>query len=309
MQRLLASVCCLLVVSIGHAESVASLPADIAPQPLAQALVAFARETALQLGYETEIAATLQSKSARAAPSAADALAQLLDGTGLRFEFLNDRTVHIYAAQVATSTPPSKPSAVTARHFEGPSEFQPAPLGHTVVTARRREEQVNHVPMSIAVWTQEDMEASGVKGITEIGALTLGVEFNLNSNIGDFLTHIVIRGVEDTHDTTTGIFIDDTRLPTVRGDTYLRSLPFTFDLDRVEVLRGPQGTLLGEGTEGGAVRFITNQPSLTTFNGLARTEFATTAQGDPSYEAGAAVPIYGYDVQTANGGCNDSWRF
>ena len=69
----------------------------------------------------------------------------------------------------------------------------------------------------------------------------------------------------------------------------MRSFPFTFDLDRVEVLRGPQGTLLGEGTEGGAVRFITNQPSLTLFSGLARTEFAMTAQGDPSYEVGAAV--------------------
>jgi len=55
------------------------------------------------------------------------------------------------------------------------------------------------------------------------------------------------------------------------------------------VLRGPQGTLLGQGTLGGAVRFIMNQPSLTTFSGLARTEFSTTARGDVSYEAGAAI--------------------
>ena len=66
MQRLLASICCLLVVSIGHADSMASLPADIAPQPLVQALVAFAKQTGLQLVYVSDVAAALESKGARA---------------------------------------------------------------------------------------------------------------------------------------------------------------------------------------------------------------------------------------------------
>jgi outer membrane receptor protein involved in Fe transport len=68
------------------------------------------------------------------------------------------------------------------------------------------------------------------------------------------------------------------------GDAF----PMTFDLDRIEVLRGPQGALLGEGTEGGAIRFTHNQPSLTTFTGQARAEVATTRYGAASHEAGLA---------------------
>jgi len=286
MQRLLASICCILMVSIGHADSVASLPADIAPQPLAQALAGFSKQTGVQLGYVAELAATLESKGAHATVSAADALTQLLDGTGLKFEFLNDRTVRIFTA-------PAQPALVPLNvHAARPANRSESPLttlGEVIVTATRREEQMNHVPMSIAVWTQEAMEASGVKSMTEIGALTPGVEFDFQSGVGDFFTNIVIRGVTNPHNTMIGIFLDDARIPTIRGDSYMRAFPLTFDLDRVEVLRGPQGTLLGEGTGGGAVRFITNQPSLTTFSALARTELAMTARGDPSYEVGAAA--------------------
>jgi outer membrane receptor protein involved in Fe transport len=63
----------------------------------------------------------------------------------------------------------------------------------------------------------------------------------------------------------------------------------TFDLQRVEVLRGPQGTLSGEAAEGGVIRFIANEPSVTTFSALAHSELATSAHGGVSYEAGAAA--------------------
>src|SRR5262245_30715068 len=286
VQRLLASVCCLLVVSLGHAESMASLPVDIAPQPLAQALFAFCREMGLQLAYEADIAATLQSKGARAGQSTKEALGQLLQDTGLTFEFIDERTVRIYAAPLSPPPVPSPgPTGPEPRH----DEFQRVTLEEVVVTARKREEPAKSVPISVAVWTQEAMEVSGIKSMTEIAALTPGVELDVNTGIGDWFTNIIIRGVAGTHGATTGIFLDDTRVPTVRGDTYLRSFPFVFDLGRVEVLRGPQGTLLGEGTEGGAVRFITNQPSVDTFTGLAPTGFSTTKDGEPSYEAGAAA--------------------
>jgi iron complex outermembrane receptor protein len=66
------------------------------------------------------------------------------------------------------------------------------------------------------------------------------------------------------------------------------ALPKTFDLDRVEVLRGPQGTLFGAGSEGGTVRYILTQPSLTQDSTYARSEVSYTQYGDPSYEAGVA---------------------
>src|SRR5262249_55468643 len=74
-----------------------------------------------------------------------------------------------------------------------------------------------------------------------------------------------------------------------RAATYLLSYPMTFDLDRVEILRGPQTALLGDHAVSGAVRFIPTRPSLTTSAGQFRAEWGTTEYGGPSYEMGVAV--------------------
>jgi iron complex outermembrane recepter protein len=279
-----------LVAPARGAEPAATLAADIAPRPVAEALAAFGRQTGLQLIYVASIADAQQSKGARAGLTVSDALAQLLDGTGLRFEFLNPRTVRIYSA------PTREPTAIaTSRASQFSTDRRgalgPLALEEVVVTATRREERLSRVPISMAVWTQDAMETSGVKGIAEIGALTPGVEFDFGSGVVgvDIYTNIAIRGVTSRLGTTTGIYVDDAQMPPARPDSYGRAFPVTFDLDRIEVLRGPQTTLLGDHTQGGAVRFIMNQPSLTTFTGLARAEWAATERGGMSYEAGAAA--------------------
>jgi outer membrane receptor protein involved in Fe transport len=256
---------------------------------VAEALAAFGRQTGLQLIYVSVIAETQQSKGARAGLTASEALTQLLDGTGLRFEFLNTRTVRIFPAPqvvpTAVAALPSSPHTTERR-----VDSRAFALEEVVVTATWREEQASRVPIDMAVWTQDAMEASGVKGMAQIGALTPGVDFGFQSTRGgDDYTHLVIRGVGNRHGSTVGIYLDDTSIPPARAATYLRSFSTTFDLDRVEVLRGPQGTLLGDHTQGGAIRFIMNQPSLTTFSGLARIEWATTAHGAMSLEVGAAA--------------------
>jgi outer membrane receptor protein involved in Fe transport len=272
------------VVVASTAQAATPLSSDIAPQPLAQALASFARQTGLQVVYLSESARTRLSQGARAGLAPAAALTELLENTGLRFEFLNARTVRAYAVHEGSSPTAASPHDAHRR----PGDPHDA-LAEIIITGLRTREDLSHAPMSVAVWTQESMEASGIKDIADIGALTPGLAFEWSSYLGAAAyTYLNIRGVNDLHGAGVGVFIDDTPLPAAWHDTYGYSFPSTFDLDRVEVLRGPQGALLGQGTLGGAVRFHFNQPSLTTYSARARAEWATTARGEASYEAGAA---------------------
>jgi outer membrane receptor protein involved in Fe transport len=154
-----------------------------------------------------------------------------------------------------------------------------------VVTAQRRSEALSKVPASISAFTNERMDQLDVKDFSDLVRYTPGVNLDKESN------DISIRGVNSTAgDATTGIYIDDTPIQLRSlGFGSDNTLPAVFDLERVEVLRGPQGTLFGAGSEGGTVRYITPQPSLTDYSVYAKTEFSSTEYGDPSYEAGAAV--------------------
>ena len=108
-------------------------------------------------------------------------------------------------------------------------------------------------------------------------------------------TNISIRGISNasgqqaTGAATAGIYLDDTPVQ-IRaiGNGPGDPLPDVFDLERIEVLRGPQGTLFGSGSEGGAIRFISVEPSLQTTSGYRRAEVGFTHNGGVSYEAGIA---------------------
>lgn len=273
----------------GWSQSPDTLSTDIVPQPLSQALTAFADRTGLQLIYVSELANDRASKGARAGVALSEALGQLLSGTGLSFEFLNSRTVRIFAAATAAPSGRSIAPAQKVAPPERRADLEVTALEEIVVTASKRGEALGKVPISIGVWTYEAMEVSGAKNMAKIAALTPGVEFDSYPDQGPAIqTNIAIRGINSKDGSTTSVYLDDTPIPTDRASTFGRAFPLTFDLDRIEILRGPQGTLAGEGAEGGVVRFITKQPSLTTFSGLARFELATTVNGAQSYAAGAA---------------------
>ena len=166
------------------------------------------------------------------------------------------------------------------------SEATGGPLQEVIVTATRRAESLSRVPISVTALTQEGLDDRGVKDFSEVARFTPGVNFD-NSGTNN----ISIRGISGTGGAgTTGIYLDDTPIQ-MRALAFNpdEALPKSFDIDRVEVLRGPQGTLFGAGSEGGTVRYITTQPSLTKTSIYSRAEFSSTQGGDPSYEAGVAV--------------------
>jgi iron complex outermembrane recepter protein len=183
-------------------------------------------------------------------------------------------------AQVSAATSPSdEPGASDS-------------LQEIVVTATRREESVEKVPISIKALSGADLAQSGIKDIADIAAVTPGLQYAEPNGFGDTITTIAIRGMNtQVGASVVGLYLDDTpiqvRLAAIGnvGDTF----PVVFDLNRVEVARGPQGTLFGAGSEAGTIRFISNSPSLTNFSAFTHAEVATTQNGAPSAEVGAAA--------------------
>jgi iron complex outermembrane receptor protein len=168
-------------------------------------------------------------------------------------------------------------------------------LEEIVVTATRRSERLQDVPVSVMAFSQEKLDAQGLKSIDDLSRLSPGLNFQRNGmssagNYNDEGSDINIRGVDSTAGTsTTGIYIDDSPIQTRHiGFGSINAFPALFDLDRVEVLRGPQGTLFGAGAEGGVVRFISPEPNVNKPAGYARADVAATDGGSPSYEGGAA---------------------
>jgi outer membrane receptor protein involved in Fe transport len=161
-------------------------------------------------------------------------------------------------------------------------------LEEIIVTAQKRSEAEIKVPISMMAIDQQTMDKQGVKDISDIARLVPGLTYGASDDDGD--TSISIRGISsDVGSATTGIYIDDTPVQARPEAVATNPYPKIFDLDRVEVLRGPQGTLFGAGSEGGTVRFITPEPSLTQFSGFGRVAVEYTDGGDPSWESGVAM--------------------
>jgi len=176
-------------------------------------------------------------------------------------------------------------SPILARADTAGADETAGPLQEIVVTATRHEESLSKVPISVTALTQEAMDVRGIKDFQDVARFTPGVNID-NSGTNN----ISIRGISSTGGAgTTGIYIDDTPIQ-IRALAFNPddTLPKSFDVDRIEVLRGPQGTLFGAGSEGGTVRYLTTQPSLTKSDIYSREEVSDTQGGAPSYEAGVA---------------------
>jgi iron complex outermembrane recepter protein len=174
-----------------------------------------------------------------------------------------------------------------------PAAEEGGPLQEITVTATRHEESLSKVPISVTAFTQDAMDLRGVKDFQDVAKFTPGVSID-NSGTNN----ISIRGISSSGGAgTTGIYIDDTPIQ-IRALAFNPdgALPKAFDVDRIEVLRGPQGTLFGAGSEGGTVRYITTQPSLTKSDVYSREEVSYTQGGSPSYEAGLAAGRKGHGV-------------
>ena len=166
-------------------------------------------------------------------------------------------------------------------------------LQEVVVTATRRADVASRVPMTISAVTQETLDQQGIKTAADLTRIVPSL--NTVANPGGGQQTLSIRGIVGaTGAATTSVYLDDVNLTKRANGGVAQNngvvTPILYDLARVEVLKGPQGTLYGGSSEGGTVRFITPTPSLSEFSGAGRAEFSTVgSRGTPSYEAGGAV--------------------
>ncbi len=181
-------------------------------------------------------------------------------------------------------------AALPAAHAQTPAKAAAdAPLIEEVtVTATRRSEPLSKVAISVTTFNVEQLDSRGVKEIDDLVRLSPGLNLSRDSATG--ANQISIRGIaSDAGSGTTGVYIDDTPIQVRNlGFGSGNAFPGLFDVERVEVLRGPQGTLFGAGSEGGTVRFLTTEPSVTQQSSYVRSELATMSVGQPTYEAGGA---------------------
>lgn len=210
--------------------------------------------------------------------------------------FAKPRCYALAASVLASAATPCLAQETTAPANPQTTNANPgAPTdtaGDIVVTATRQATSLTKVPMSVAAITQQQMEIQGLRNINDITRVTPGLALTPAANgagVAGTNQVISIRGISSVVGSpTTGIYIDDTPIQSRPLGSANNVYPQLFDLDRVEVLRGPQGTLFGAGAEGGAVRFITPRPGLERFSGYARGELAFTRNGDPTFELGNA---------------------
>ena len=180
---------------------------------------------------------------------------------------------------------------IAVAQAEDASADQNVTAGDIVVTATRQAQVLSRVPISVAAFGEEELDQQGVRTIDDIARLAPGLQVNRTDFRNAAAAQVSIRGISSTAGaSTTGIYIDDIPIQSRSlGYSSYTVFPQVFDLDRVEVLRGPQGTLFGAGSQGGTVRFITPEPSLFDYDTYARAEIGTTANGSESWEIGGAV--------------------
>lgn len=285
---------------------------EIAAQDLGTALKTFAEARGLAMVYRAEVVSKFNTSGASGELTADEALRALLSGTALTYKFLDEKTVTIVPAATA---PALKKEEVERGNIgaqepwhgfwgrfrlaeadvgtSGVEKEESTKLEEIVVTAQKREERLQDVPISISVLGGEDLDRSAATGITEALNQVPGVAATEFSAQGGG-TYVVIRGVSAGN-------------PVFAGSSavayYLDAVPFGFtdsaiapdanayDMERVEVLRGPQGTLYGASALNGVVRVLTKDADPSKFEFKARSSVSTTEYGGESYRGDLAVNV------------------
>jgi outer membrane receptor protein involved in Fe transport len=164
--------------------------------------------------------------------------------------------------------------------------------GDIVVTALKRDTTIQNTPIAISAFAEKSLQNLGATSIADVVRQVPGLNL-IASDSGR--TRISIRGIQTAGESTVGLYYGEVPLT---GPSGTSSDPSgvtpnlnLFDVQRIEVLRGPQGTLYGSGSMGGTLRVIFKQPDLTKYEGATETNVETTKGGEIGYSLKGAVNV------------------
>ena len=196
-----------------------------------------------------------------------------------------------------TASPPPSSTRATPAGQGGNSAENPAAalntsVGEVIITATKRNTTVQNTPLAITAITGDQLVAAGVVNITDVAKLSPGLTV---VDVGPGSRRVVIRGIEGPGEPTVGTYYDETPVTGssgTTGDAGSRTPELgLFDVQRIEVLRGPQGTLYGSGSMSGTFRVITNKPVFGKWEGELDATGDTVRDGGQGGEINGVVNI------------------
>jgi iron complex outermembrane receptor protein len=251
-------------------------------QPLAQSLKAISQKTGTNILFAPAAVAGQMATSLKGNFTAIEAVLHLLAGSGLGATTNSDGTILVRA---------SSPVRISQ---DGGSNGVAEADAEITVTAQKRAEKQRNVPISISVVTGRQMEQYGAGQLTDVGPYIAGFQVDSAGTPGQ--ATVSLRGIAPIGvSTTVGTYLDD--VPVGPSSIYARSGDFTldllpYDIDHIEVLRGPQGTLYGASSIGGLLKYITVPPALDKASARAGVEvFTINGAGRAGYAGQAMVNI------------------
>lgn len=287
-KMLLAGVIALaaLVVTAPPALAQQTLVFDIASQPLPNALKRFAAQANMQLLYRQDVVEDSVANEVIGQFDKRQALHRLLEGTDLEVVFSNDQLATI-RTRVNTVTRTANSDSIPlqlaqvgsrAGETEGESAAvdPPQAIQEIVVTATKRAQSLQRLPMSVSAIGAADIAKRGLVGMEDYLGSVPGVSM-IDQGVGR--NQVIIRGISADPtfgDPTAGIYFGDipvTGLGYLGGSADIKMV----DMQRVEVLRGPQGTLYGSGSLAGTVRNLPIAPELAEVGGSLNAGYSSTA--------------------------------
>lgn len=250
---------------------------NIPAQELPLALEALADQTGALMIVPFGLAESRDGNSVVGRYTLAAALDRLLDDTGLSGDLFQKRVIIIKSLEetdmVAKKKPLAKKTALIASTAATALIAEPAiaqdtsidevpTLERIIVTAQKREQDAQDVGIAITAFDKEALDRAGIVDVTRLDLVTPGMSFAQRGN--DFKVTIRGANAENTFRDATpvvGMFVDGIYKPTAAqaGTSFL-------DVQRVEVLKGPQGTLYGRNTLGGTINVIANKPDVEAFD-------------------------------------------